>query len=67
MDKNQSNTNEGVGRVNQPGQLPQRDISHIDQQEGTMNNGALGGNFNEASERQVQNPAEGDNEEQSRH
>ena len=53
MERQQQNTNEGTGRVNQPGQTgqSQRDISDVDQQEGTMNNGELGGNFGE-SERQ---------------
>jgi hypothetical protein len=38
--------NTGNGRV--PEQDPQRQhISHLDQQEGHMNNGQLGGNFDE--------------------
>ena len=41
-----------VGRVDNSGneqfkdEEQEADISHIDRQEGTMNNGALGGNFN---------------------
>ena len=67
MEKDQSTTNEGTGRVNQPGQPSQQDISNVDQQEGTMNNGALGGNFNESGEEQMKDPNEGNNEELSRH
>ncbi len=47
----------GIGRINtasenqeqQQGQTETRDISEIDQQEGTMNHGTLGGNFDSTS------------------
>jgi hypothetical protein len=37
--------NKGEHHVGRAGQDDTHDISHMDQQEGTMNNGALGGNF----------------------
>ena len=50
-----------VGRVDKPGdkykeQQNKADISHVDRQEGTMNHGTKGGNFNdnEPSEQQRQ-------------
>jgi len=50
-----------VGRVDKPGdnykeEQNKADISHVDRQEGTMNHGTKGGNFNdnEPSEQQRQ-------------
>ena len=41
-----------IGRVDKPGEKYKEeqnkaDISHVDRQEGNMNNGTIGGNFNE--------------------
>ena len=56
--KEQSRSNEGVGRTNTGNHseqnAPVRDISHIDRQEGDMDNGELGGNF---KEKQQEEPA----------
>lgn len=47
----ETNTNEGTGRLPNDRQHEARpqDISHVDRQEGTMNHGALGGNFEEGA------------------
>ena len=39
--------NTGEHRVGRAGHEEKHDISHMDQQEGAMNNGAVGGNFAE--------------------
>ncbi len=59
MDDKQKESNEqgGQGRINTPGgessqqqsARQQADISAVDQQEGDMNNGELGGNFEHVS------------------
>jgi hypothetical protein len=46
---NENNIKEGAGRIQtgeHQNEKPQ-DISHVDQQEGAMHNGELGGNLNE--------------------
>jgi hypothetical protein len=45
----EKNTSPEQGRVagsNQPAEEQKADISHVDRQEGQMDNGELGGNFN---------------------
>ena len=46
----------GAGRLHDASgeEKPQRDISHIDRQEGDMNNGELCGNFSEDPSREEQ-------------
>jgi hypothetical protein len=48
-DRNAANTsfNTGEQRVGRAGHDEKHDISHMDQQEGAMNNGTVGGNFSE--------------------
>ncbi|MBD0367075.1 MAG: hypothetical protein ICV53_13355 [Flavisolibacter sp.] len=41
----------GGSATGNPKEKKERDISDIDQQEGSMNNGMLGGNFNEEENR----------------
>ncbi|HYH16592.1 MAG TPA: hypothetical protein VD794_15285 [Flavisolibacter sp.] len=43
--ESQEEINKGEQRVGRADQNDSYDISHMDQQEGAMNNGALGGNF----------------------
>lgn len=50
-----------VGRVDKPGdrykeEQNKADISHVDRQEGTMNNGTIGGNMNEDENPEKQRP-----------
>ena len=43
--QDQNGINKGENHVGRAGQDDSHDISHMDQQEGAMNNGVLGGNF----------------------
>ena len=43
--------NKGENQMGRAGQEDTHDISHMDQQEGTMDNGALGGNFESSTEK----------------
>ena len=61
QEKENSRSNEGVGRTSNSGDTQQntgRDISHIDRQEGDMHNGELGGNFGKNEARQGHDKSE---------
>ena len=50
-----------IGRVDKPGdkykeEQNKADISHVDRQEGTMNHGTMGGNFNDNDPSEKQRP-----------
>ena len=53
-----SNPSEGAGRISnientrEAGNGPNPDISHVDRQEGEMNNGELGGNFGKEGDKE---------------
>jgi len=50
LNKGQTEINKGEQRLGRADQDDTHDISHMDQQEGAMNNGALGGNFENSVE-----------------
>lgn len=61
----ENNSNKGAGRVqtSEHQNTKPQDISHVDQQEGAMHNGELGGNLNEMQNKAPGTPPENEPQE----